>query len=207
MFDIPGVVYPKEVLIPKAGMNRKSGRPYRITPGWGVTSREAASILGCTPSSARTWLHRRKVPFRLASDDGQIIRLFWRRDRVVALAESRLPIVQKCPPSLISAVDALRILHIGRSSLHRYQERGRLSVTQVRSPSHKGLRKCNYFIRSEIEDLAKQLSIMRRKETEISGIRRTPCSVPARSASPPPEPLSHHTRKHPSTRPRKKKCD
>lgn len=194
LFDIPGVTYPKEILITKAGMNRRNGRPYREIPGWGVTSREAAALLGCTPSSARTWLHRRKVPFRLVGEEGQALRIYWRKERVVALAENRLPIVQSCPASLIPSSEALRILHIGRSSLHRYQERGLLSVMQMRRPSHKGLRKCSYYKREEVEDLAKRLNFVRSKEKELFHFRDD-------SPPPPASPLPPRTRKRPSSRP------
>lgn len=187
LFNIPGVIYPKEVLVPKAGMNRKSGLPYREVPGWGVTSREAANLLGCTPAAARTWLHRRKVPYRLVGSQGESLRLFWRKDRVISLAEQRLPIVQTCPPSYISASEALRILKVGRSSLHRYQERGQLSVVYLRIATARGLRKCCCFRRAEVEALAKHLSRIRCQESVLSRIR---CKLV--DASPPADPPSLH---------------
>lgn len=186
LFDIPGVIYPKDILVTKAGLNRKNGLPYTEPPPWGITSREAASILGCTPSSARTWLHRRKVPYRIVSEKGQTIRLFWRKERVVALAEQRLPVVKKCPTSLITSREALCILHVGRSSLHRYQERGQLRVVKVRYPSAKGLRKCSYFNRSDVERLAKYLEAMREKEEELRLLRRHERrAAPSARATPP----------------------
>lgn len=171
LFDIPGVIYPKEVLVPKPGLNHKDGLPYREAPCWGITSREAATMLGCSPAAARTWLHRRKVPYRIVGEEGQTLRIFWRKERVMSLAEKRLPIIHKCPARLISAMEALSILHVGRSSLHRYQERGLLSVVKVRHPSDKGLRKCSYFVRKEVEQLAEHLAVMREKEAELSRIR------------------------------------
>lgn len=172
LFDIPGVVYPKEMLVTKAGLNQKDGKPYREAPGWGITSREAANILGCTPASARSWLHRRKVPFRIVGEKGQTLRLFWRKEKVLALAAKRLPVVKKCPSTLITSVEALKILRVGRSSLHRYQEKGQLQVMKVRKPSSKGLRKCSYFDRNEVEKLAGYLSALREKEAELDLLRR-----------------------------------
>lgn len=169
----------------KTGLNHKDGRPYReAPPGWGLTSREAANLLGCTPASARTWLHRRKVPYRIVCEAGQTLRIFWRKDKVLSLAENRLPVVSNCPSSFISAVDALSILHVGRSSLHRYQERGQLSVFKVRYPSGKGLRQCSYFKRDEVEKLAKSLELMRRKEAQLRRMRRnTLLNPPAESSA------------------------
>ena len=171
LFDIPGVVYPKEMLVTKTGLDRRNGQPYRESQGWGFSSREAAAMLGCTPASARTWLHRRKVPYRIVGREGQAQRLFWRKDKVQALADNRLPIVQSFPSTYISSDEALRILQVGRSTLQRLQERGQLKVIKVRCPSAKGLRKCSYYHRDEVERLAEYLNIMRRKEEEIKRIR------------------------------------
>lgn len=179
LYDIPGVTYPKEVLVIKAGFNHKDGQPYPHVPGWGVTSREAAQLLGNSPSAARTWLHRRKVPFRFVDEGGQTLRLYWRKDRVEELAKQRLPIIKTCPSTLITASEARRILHIGRSSLHRYQEKGRVKAYKVRKPSGKGLRTCSYFDRDEIQHLAKHLGILREKETELQQLR-------SQSSTPPP---------------------
>lgn len=197
LFDIPGVIYPKEMLIPKVGYNRKNGLPYREIPGWGLSTREAADLLGCTPASARTWLHRRKVPYRLVSDDGLNTRIFWRKDKVLALAKARLPIYHHCPPSLISSAEALKILGIGRSTLHRYQERGLLSATLVRSPSNKGLRKCCYFRRAEVENLAHLVTELRSKEAELSHLWR---------CNPPIHPPSSADSRDPSLPPTHKRC-
>ena len=198
MFDIPGVIYPKEMLVTKAGLNQKDGQPYREAPVWGITSREAAALLGCTPPAARTWLHRRKVPYRIVGEEGQTLRIFWRKEMVMSLAENRLPIVQKQPSSLISSEEALRILHVGRSSLHRYQERGQLSVVKVRHPSGKGLRKCSYFNRKEVEKLAGRLTAMRKKEAEIATMRQETRTVAAPQLI---GPAGRSSRKR-----RKKKC-
>ena len=192
LFDIPGVVYPKEMLITKVGLNHKSGRPYKEAPvGWGIPTSEAARILHCTPSSARTWLHRRKVPFRIVGEAGQALRLFWSRSRVLALAETRLPVLQSRPESLINSTEAQRLLGVGRSTLYRYELRGRLSVIKMRQPSPRGLRPCSYYKRAEVKRLAQYMSSVRAKEEEIRTFRRTnrPAAAATRSslstASPP----------------------
>lgn len=184
LFNIPGVIYPKEILTTKPGFNRKDGRPYRYVPGWGLTSREAAAILGSTPSASRTWLHRRKVPFRIVGEEGQSLRMYWRKDRVLALARERRPIAQKCPESLISTEEACSILSVGRSTLMRYEQKGRLRVRRMRAPSNKGLRLHSFYERTEVEQLAKHLATTRAKESELNLLRRKSCP------SPPPAPIS-----------------
>lgn len=184
LFDLPGVVYPKEMLITKVGLNHKSGRPYKEIPlNWGITTNEAAAILRCTPASARTWLHRRKVPFRIVGEAGQSLRLFWRKDRVQALAKERLPVLQRQSEELVDATEAQRILGIGRSTLYRYEMRGQLSVTKVRKPSPRGLRPCSYYKRAEVEQLAKYLQSIRAKEAEMHIFRRA--HRPPRAVAPP----------------------
>ena len=173
MFDIPGVIYPREMLIAKAGFNRKSGRPYKDVPGWGISSREAAKLLGNTPSAARAWLHRHKVPYRIVGENGQMLRLLWRKKNVELLAHRRLPILRDIVAPLISSAEARKILCVVPSTLHRYQQKGRLNVLKVRIPTMRGLRKCSYFNRAEVERLAKYLSRMRKKESEIRSLRRS----------------------------------
>lgn len=185
LFNIPGVIYPKEVLVTKEGFDRKSGRPYKLVPGWGLTSREAATMLGSTPPAARAWLHRRKVPFRIVSEAGKVMRLYWRKDRVEALAGSRNPVLRQRPDSYITTLEARRILCVGRSSLHRYQKNGKLTVTKVRIPSNKGLRLCSYFDRSEVEKLASMLNRVRLKEEELRRLRDSSSPSPADSPSKP----------------------
>lgn len=173
LFDIPGVVYPKEVLVPKEGMNRRDGRPYReLPPGWGVTSREVGAMLGCTHAAARAWLRRHKVPFRFVGAEGVSLRIYWKRDRVLALKEARLPLVQDVPSTLISSREAQRILSVERSTLHRYEERGLLSVVKMRRATTRGSRLGSYFARLQVESLARRLSLVRLKEEELSRVRK-----------------------------------
>lgn len=185
LFDIPGVVYPKEMLVTKTGLNQKSGRPYREAPrNWGIPTSEAARILGCSPSAARAWLHRRKVSFRIVGEEGQALRLYWHKARVEALAKKRLPVLRKKTDELVTSAEALRMLGVGRSTLYRYELRGLLSVTKVRKPSPRGLRTCSYYKRSELERMAKYLSSLREKEKEMQSFRKT--HLPLRSDPQPP---------------------
>ena len=183
LFDIPGVVYPREMLVTKAGLDHKSGKPYtKSQKAWGVTTSEAADLLHCSTSAARNWLHRRKVPYRIVGEEGQSLRLFWRRERVIELAQQRWPVLRKRNSSLITSKEAQRILGIGRSSLYRYEQRGQLSVTKMRHTTAHGMRRCSYFKRAEVERLAKYLSSARVKEAEMRSFRRS--NRPPRSLVP-----------------------
>lgn len=202
LFDLPGVVYPKEMLVVKPGFNRKDGRPYPYVPGWGLTSREAAALLGSTPSATRTWLHRRKVPYRIVGVEGQSLRMYWRKDRVLALARERNPIARQCPDTLILTDEARSILNVGRSTLMRYEQKGRLRVVRMRAPSNKGLRLHSFYERAEVEQLAKHLATTRAKESELNLLRRKHCPAPPAkpidTTGPLPLPRKRHARHRPT---------
>ena len=171
LFNLPGVIYPKEMLITKVGLNQRSGKPYRVPQSnWGVTSNEAAKLLHCTPSAARSLLHRHRVPFRIVGAEGQSLRFFWNKKRVQALVAQRLPIAIKSSLTLIDAAEAQRILGVGRSTLYRYERRGKLNVTKVRCPSPKGLHPCTLYIREDVERLAQYLHSLRPKQQDICSL-------------------------------------
>lgn len=172
LFNIPGVIYPKEILVAKRGMNRQDGKPYRAIPAWGISTREAANLLGCTPGCARLWLHRRKVPYHIVSIDSGPPSIYWRRDKVESLANDRLPIINKRPSTLLSPTQAQELLNISRTSLQRYQNHGLLHAVQVRYPTSRGLRKQSYYKRAEVEQLARFIHLRREKESEIATLRK-----------------------------------
>lgn len=172
LFDIPGVVYPKEILVVKKGMDPCSGKPYREAPSWGITSRDAGEILGCSPSAARAFLHRHKVLFRIVGTEGVSMAIYWHRDTVIELAKIRVPISDKRPPSLLSGKEALDILQVSRSSLQRYQESNLLHPVRVRQISDQGPRLINYYEPDEIRKLARFIALRREKEKEINSFRQ-----------------------------------
>ncbi len=172
LFDLPGVIYPQEVLRVKPGMNRKNGKPYTEPPPWGISTREASVILGCTPAAARLSLHKHHVTYRLVSQPGHPMSLYWKKDQVLKLAQSRLPLIRQQPPKLITSAEALHILGVGRSSLHRYAMRGRLHVTQVRFMSSRGARRRTYFQRAEVVRLAHHLRALRKQAEQLRRMER-----------------------------------
>ena len=172
LFNIPGVVYPKEMLITKAGFNHKDGKPYTDPPlHWGITTNEAARLLGSTPSAARSWLHRHKIPFRIVCEEGQVMRLFWRKQSVLKHANMRLPVLSQRSEELVDSAETLRILGVGRSTLYRYEQRGQLNVVKVRISTSRGMRTCSFYKRAEVEHLADYITILRSKEADISCFR------------------------------------
>lgn len=189
LFNIPGVVYPKEILRVKEGLDKKSGRPYASPPvGWGVTTTQAARMLGSSVSAARAWLHRHRVPYRIVCEEKQSTRLFWHKKRIETLMQKRLPILKQRPAEMLSSAEALHSLGVGRSTLYRYEKRGLLSVTKVRKPSAYGMRPACYYKRAEVEKLRQYLSAIRSNEAKMSTYRTThrpsqrppqpPCSTP-----------------------------
>lgn len=183
LIDMPGVVYPREVIAGRKGWDRRSGRPYTKVPEWGISSREAARLMGCTLASARATLSRHKVRRRKVQGDDKVMRLYWKKEQVMALVESRAPLADKRPPKLITVPEALAILKVARSSLYRYVQRGRLREVKMRfSSPQRGARVKSLFVRAEVRKLAVYLRALREKEREINLLRSgAPKSKPERS--------------------------
>ncbi|MCQ2365016.1 MAG: hypothetical protein MJ051_05635 [Akkermansia sp.] len=167
LFDLPGVVYPKEMLRPARGMNRGNGKPYNKIPEWGIDTAEAAGLLRSSRSSARAVLHRHKVAYRLVSVQGGPPRLYWRRSQVEALAARRVPMVKGCPKRMVDSVTAREMLGIGRSTLYRYVQKKLLHERQVRLVTPKGTRLKAYYLRAEVAKLAARMRAIRAREREL----------------------------------------
>lgn len=168
LFDIPGVVYPKEMLRPARGMNRGSGKPYDKVPSWGIDTATAAGMLRSSRSSARAVLHRHKVGYRLVSVPGGPPRLYWRRSQVEALAARRGPLVKQCPARMVDSVTARAMLGVGRSTLYRYVHRRLLHEKQVRLVTARGTRVKAYYLRSEVAKLAARMRAIRARQQELT---------------------------------------
>lgn len=168
LFDIPGVVYPKEMLRPARGMNRGSGKPYDKVPRWGIDTATAAGMLHSSRSSARAVLHRHKVGYRLVAVSGGPPRLYWRRSQVEALAARRGPLVKQCPARMVDSVTARAMLGVGRSTLYRYVHRRLLHEKQVRLVTARGTRVKAYYLRSEVAKLAARMRAIRARQLELT---------------------------------------
>ncbi len=172
-FNIPGVIYPQEVLKVKAGTDRKSGLPYNVIPNeWGVSTREAAQMLSCTPSAARNSLHKKRVTFRLVSRPGLAPSIYWKRDQVEGIIKNRLPLLPQTPQRFVTVEEALNILHVRRSSLYRYVRNGKLKEVKVRRMSSKGPRVISLYNRAQVRKLSARIRAVRLKEEELSRLRQ-----------------------------------
>ncbi len=152
-FDIPGVVYPKEVLKVKPGCSPKSGLPYTKPPSWGITTEQAAEILGSSASAARIMLRRRRVTFQLVSRNNRPPIVFWHVEAVKKLALSKPPLISLDETStlkLLTTEQAANLLKVGRSTIQRAMKAGKLRPVMVRIPSAQGARKRCYLKRSDI---------------------------------------------------------
>lgn len=186
-FDIPGVVYPKEVLRPARGMNRESGKPYDKPPRWGIDTATAAKILRSSCSSARAVLHRHKVDYHLVSLDGGPPRLYWRRSQVEALSQRRAPIVSRCPARMVDSQQARKMLGVGRSTLYRYVHKRLLHEKQVRLMTARGTRVKAYYLRAEVAKLAARMRAIRARERELTRLLQQRHSLLAADAWESPE--------------------
>ena len=180
LFDLPGVVYPKEMLRPARGMNRGNGKPYNKIPDWGIDTATAAEMLRSSRSSARAVLHRHKVGYRLVSVQGGPPRLYWRRTQVEALAARRLPMVQGCPKRMVDSITAREMLGVGRSTLYRYVQKKILHERQVRLVTPKGTRQKAYYLRAEVAKLAARMRAIRARERELQRLLQLRGSLSAK---------------------------
>lgn len=154
LIDLPGVKYPEAVLHGRKGADPVSGRPYAEPPPWGISTREAAVMLGVSVRSARALLNRYNARYRLVARPGSCACLYWDRSAVEELRRRRLPLVLKVSGKLCTAREACCILFIARSSLTRYVQSGLLKEYRVRHVTRAGARTCSFFHRGEVHKLA-----------------------------------------------------
>ena len=166
LYDMPGVVYPAGVLHARKGYERGSGTAYREVPEWGISTQQAARVLGCSDAAARRYLHRHKVPFRVVAAAGRPCINYWRRSCVLALVKDRGEIVKRCPARMVDAEQAMKLLGVGRSTLQRYVQAGRLRQVKLRLLTGQGLKNRAYFLRSHVLVLAARIRAVRAKEKE-----------------------------------------
>lgn len=172
-FDIPGVIYPDEVLKVKPGHNPKDGQPYSSPPVWGITTEEAAKILVCSSSAARIMLRRKKVLYHLVRCPSSPPVTYWKRDRVEKIAQAKLPLVDASKiAKLLSTQQAAEYLSVGRSTVQRAMKAGVLTPVHVRINSPQGPRKRSFLRRDEVKKWgmhlrAQRLRLLEQKPVDI----------------------------------------
>lgn len=173
LYDIPGVIYPEEILKPGKGLSKKTGQAYKTPPTWGICTHHAARMLNCTPTAARQALHKRNVRFQIVAEDGKPPCIYWSKKQVQAICDKRLPVVTCKPAKMISATEARQLLKVGRSSLYRYVQRKLLREIQVRMATAKGTRKMSFYLKAEVKKLSAKLNAIRLREIEAQQLRQS----------------------------------
>lgn len=154
LINMPGVTYPESVLQGRKGAERSSGKPHAKPPEWGISTREAAALLGVSSRSARVMLNRQKADFRLVAQKGKCACLYWDRRVVDRMLAKRMPLVTHIPEKLCTAREACVILLVARSTLSRYVRQKQLREFRLRHATSSGVRLLSYFLRAEVRHLA-----------------------------------------------------
>ncbi len=175
-FDIPGVIYPKETINARPGYSEETGAPYPSPPSWGVTTKDAAQILGNGLTATRSLLRRRKVRFQWVSRVGGAPIVYWNKKRVESIAEERLPMLKTRTESrrLLSITEAAEMAKVGRSTILRAVHAKKLPVIVARfSATPMGARTRSFFKRADVrkwmnQRRAMELRALHKKLREIN---------------------------------------
>ena len=153
--NIPGVIYPKEVIQTRPRLSPENGEPYDAIPSWGITAAQAAIIIGCSVSSARAAMKKKCVTSRLVAQEGRRSRFYWEKEQVEMIASERSRVsVSEVSDGLLGVIETAKALNVSRSSIHRAIKLGKLKPIFLRVQSSKGPRRCCYFTISDINNLA-----------------------------------------------------
>lgn len=163
--DIPGVHYPPQ-----------KPRIYEQAPGY-ISTREAATLLGCNISAARSFLHRRGVPCRRVSRSDGPPALYWKRGRVLQQIP-RHAIIDAPPPGQIGSAEAAERLGLSRSALYRYAQKGMLHVTAVRIATPRGPKARCYYNPEELDEVRTRVSAVLRHRLDRTDTQTEPSHTP-----------------------------
>lgn len=161
-YDIPGLVYPKHVLSPPPPKPKKN-LTHEVPP-WGITTPEAAAMLGCRDSSARVLMRRNGITRVEVSRPHRPPISYWHKKELEALIQRRIKEVNSIPPNYISTDDACRMLNVCSTTLTRLAQKGKLQMLRVRFRSDKGVRIKLFFRRSQVRLIRYHMEALRRKE-------------------------------------------
>ncbi len=149
---VPGVVYPSHELHVKPGYNPHTGQPYTAAPSKGITTQQAAEILGSSASAARVMLKKNKIPYQLVSIDGASPRHYWKKQRVESLSSKRPPLVENSSDMkrFLTMSDVVARSGTARSTVLRAVSDGQLSIVRVRMRTEQGPQKRCFFRLSDV---------------------------------------------------------
>lgn len=150
LYNFPGVIYPDSVLTEQDRRSRGVAVIMQQVPKWGISTREAADVLGCLPSSARSLLHREHVRHcRVAASTCPPV-AYWDRRQVHSLAVLRQPVFIYPPLAFVVADEVRRTLGISRNTMIRYVKHGQLHQVRLRVHTSQGARIVTYYLREEV---------------------------------------------------------
>lgn len=165
--DIPGVVYPKEVVAAA-----KHPKKIHNTPPKGfIRTSEACKLLHCSAAAVTMRLKRLKVRRVKVMQPGEVPRLFWLESAVLRLAENAPKIVSAIPPGYITADTVMNLLNVCRSSVTRYQQRGMLAAKLVRLQSDLGPRLLYLYKERDVLTFARDMAELHECEQRARSLR------------------------------------
>ena len=161
-FDVPGLIYPKEVLHNPPRLEKGTGISDEVPP-WGISTIDAAKLLKCRDSSARALLKKHGITHVKVKQKGKVLALYWDKNEISILMMKRKKELNSVPENYIDTEEACRYLNISYATLNRYINMGMLPVMRVRYRCAKGVRKKCFYLRSGVRRLRYHLQALKRK--------------------------------------------
>ncbi|MBR5875926.1 MAG: hypothetical protein IKZ10_03720 [Akkermansia sp.] len=158
LYDIQGLKYPVELL-----QEEPEEDVADAPPAWGISTAEAAEILGCRPSSARDVMDKLEVRKQKVRREGLPPTWYWDKRQVETVAAARRDELRNIPARYMSAHEVSIYLGISRSTLFRYVRAGLLIAYSVRHRSEHGLRIKQFFLRDDVRRLRYHLNALRQR--------------------------------------------
>lgn len=157
----PGLVFPSTAL--KANpMKHRKFRLQEHAPPWGISTQEVMLLLHCSSSRVRQKLHEHQVHYVHVKRRSSPPSLYWNREEVEQIVRNELPITINTPKGCVNSETACQLLGLARSGLHRYAKKGTLKTRIFRSRSRCGLRTRCFYVKKDVEALAKHLQALRK---------------------------------------------
>ena len=161
-YDIPGLVYPKEVLYPQP-IEKDDELSYEVPP-WGISTDEAAAMLNCLNSSARVLMRKHGITRVMVRRRMRPPISYWHKGEIEALIQRRVKEVNSMPKQYLNTEEACHLLNISHTTLYRFIRYGKIKGMRVRFRSEKGIRLRYFFNRSEVRLLRYHIEALKRKQ-------------------------------------------
>ena len=162
-YDIPGLVYPKEVLYPQPPQQNEA-EMINEPPPWGISTKEAAALLNCRNSSARVLLRKHGITRVMVKRRMRPPISYWHKGEIEALMQRRVKEVDSMPTQYLSTDDACRQLNISHTTIYRFIRYGKIKGMRVRFRTEKGIRLRYFFRLSQVRLLKYHVEALKRKQ-------------------------------------------